>query len=51
MNTNTERKGWLTQQVQEAINDPRPSVSHSEVVAEWAIERAALLKQVESKVR
>jgi hypothetical protein len=40
-------EGWLTQQVQEAIDDPRPSVPHSEVVAEWAAERAALLKQAE----
>ena len=41
-------KGWLTQQVQEAIDDPRPSVSHSEVLAEWEAERAALLKQAEN---
>ena len=41
-------KGWLTQQVQEAIDDPRPSVSHAEVVAEWELERAALLKQADS---
>lgn len=41
-------KGWLTQQVQEAIDDPRPSVPHSEVVVEWTAERAALLKQAES---
>lgn len=41
-------KGWLTLQVQEAIDDPRPSVSHEHVAAEWKIERAALLKQAES---
>jgi len=41
-------KGWLTQQVQEAIDDHRPSVPHSEVAAEWAAERAALLRQAES---
>lgn len=41
-------KGWLTQQVQEAINDPRPSVPHSEVAAEWATERAELIKRAES---
>jgi hypothetical protein len=40
-------EGWLTQQVQEAIEDPRPSVPHSEVTAEWATERAALLKEAE----
>jgi hypothetical protein len=41
-------KGWLTQLVQEAIDDPRPNVSHCEVVADWAAERAALLKQAEN---
>jgi hypothetical protein len=41
-------KGWLTQQVQEAIDDPRPSVPHDEVAAEWARERAVLLKQAEN---
>ena len=40
--------GWLTQQVQEAIDDPRPSVPHSEVAAEWETERAALVKRTES---
>lgn len=40
-------KGWLTLQVQAAIDDPRPSVPHSEVAAEWATERAALLQQAE----
>ncbi|MFN5350631.1 MAG: hypothetical protein ACK5A0_14035 [Polaromonas sp.] len=38
-------KGWLTQQVQEAIDDPRPSIPHDAVVAEWNTERAALLKR------
>lgn len=41
-------KGWLTQQVQEAIDDPRPSVPHEQVVAEWEIERAALARQAKS---
>lgn len=40
-------QGWLSQQVQEAIDDPRPSVPHSEVAADWAAERAALLRQTE----
>jgi len=35
---------WLAGQVQEAIDDPRPSVPHAQVAAEWAIERAALIK-------
>ncbi len=39
---------WLTQQVQEALDDDRPSLAHSEVVAEWEIERAALLRQAEA---
>ena len=38
-------KGWLAKEVQEAIDDPRPSVPHDQVAAEWATERAALLKQ------
>lgn len=38
---------WLTQQVQEALDDDRPSLAHSEVVAEWEIERTVLLKQAE----
>ncbi len=42
-------KGWLTNEVQEAIDDPRPSVPHAQVAAEWATERAALLKQAKSK--
>ncbi len=40
-------QGWLTEQVQEAIADPRPSVPQSEVAAEWQTERAALLKLAE----
>ena len=41
-------KGWLTRQIQEAIDDPRPSVPHAQVAAEWATERAALLKRAEA---
>lgn len=40
---------WFRGQVQEAIDDPRPSVPHDQVVAEWNAERAALLKQAERK--
>lgn len=39
---------WLSQQVQEAIDDPRPSVSHAQVAAEWKLERAALARQAKS---
>lgn len=41
-------KGWLSQEVQEAIDDPRPSVPHEQVVDEWQKERAVLLKQAEN---
>ncbi len=39
---------WLTQQVQEAIDDPSPSVPHTQALDDWAIERAALLLQAEN---
>ena len=35
---------WLRVEVEEALNDSRPSMPHDQVAAEWAIERAALLK-------
>lgn len=38
-------KGWLAAEVQAAIDDPRPSVPHDQVAADWAIERAALLER------
>lgn len=41
-------KSWLTKEVQEAIDDPRPSVPHAQVAAEWELERAALAKQATS---
>lgn len=41
-------KGWLTQQVQEAIDDPRPSVPHGQVLDDWKIERTALLNKLEN---
>jgi len=41
-------KTWLTEQVNEAINDPRPSVAHEDVAAAWAVERATLLARAES---
>jgi len=37
---------WFRAQVQEALDDPRPSIPHEQVEAEWAKERAALLKRV-----
>ena len=36
---------WFRAQVQEALDDPRPGVPHAEVKAEWAEERAGLLKR------
>ena len=40
-------QGWLSQQVREALDDPRPSVPQDEVAAQWALERSALLKRVD----
>ncbi len=37
-------KGWLTKEVQEAIDDPRPSVPHAQVAAEWATDRAGEIR-------
>ena len=36
---------WFRAQVQEALDDPRPSIPHEQVQAEWVIERAELLKR------
>lgn len=36
---------WFRAQVQEALDDPRPGIPHEQVQAEWAIERAGLLKR------
>ena len=41
-------KGWLTKEVQEALDDPRPNVPYELMAAEWKIERAALAKQIKS---
>jgi hypothetical protein len=37
---------WFRQQVQEAIDDPRPSIPHDEVMAEFAERRAALREKI-----
>ena len=36
---------WFRAQVQEAIDDPRPSIPHEQVMAEFAERRTALLKR------
>lgn len=41
---------WFRGQVQEAIDDPRPSIPHEEVAAEFAGRRAALRKRIADKV-
>lgn len=46
--TTASYKSWLAKEVQEAIDDPRPSVPHAQVAAEWKLERAALIKQAKS---
>ena len=40
---------WFRAQVQESIDDPRPSIPHEQVMAEFAERRAALRKQVGTK--
>lgn len=40
--------GWLAKEVQDAIDDPRPSVPQAQVEAEWKIEREALLQRAEN---
>ncbi len=42
-------KGWLAQEVQAALDDPRPSVPHEQVADEWQQERAALQKRAENR--
>lgn len=39
---------WLNAQVQEAIDDNQPNISHKQVMTDWQKQRAALLKQAES---
>jgi len=41
---------WFRDQVQEATDDPRPSIPHAEVTTEFAKKRAALRKRVTAKV-
>lgn len=36
-------KSWLAKEVQEAIDDPRPSVSQAEAVRSWEVKRKDLL--------
>jgi hypothetical protein len=40
---------WFRAQVQEAIDDPRPSIPHEQVTAEFAERRTALLKRTGRK--
>lgn len=42
---------WLTQEVQQAIDDPRPSIPHEEVKAEWELERATLLQRASNTAK
>ena len=36
---------WLAAEIQEAIDDPRPSIPHDQVMAEMDADIAALLKK------
>ena len=40
---------WFRAQVQESLDDPRPSIPHEEVMAEFAGRRAALRKRATAK--
>jgi hypothetical protein len=40
---------WLAKEVQEALDDPRPLVAHSEVLRRSAIRRVELLKRAKLK--
>ena len=40
---------WFRAQVQESIDDPRPSIPHEEVKAEFAAKRATLRKRMSKK--
>jgi hypothetical protein len=39
---------WLNKEVQAAIDDQSPSITHAEVLAAWQIERSKLLQQAEN---
>jgi hypothetical protein len=39
---------WFREQVQSALDDPRPSVRHDEVSARWAKKRAQLVKKTKA---
>lgn len=39
-------RDWLTKEVQEAIDDPRPSIPHAQVKAEFAERRKALRQRI-----
>lgn len=36
---------WLEKEIQDAIDDPRPSIPHDQIVANWQIRKAELLEQ------
>lgn len=40
---------WLAAEIQEAIDDPRPSIPHDQVMAEMDADIAALLKKLKKK--
>ena len=40
---------WFRNQVQAALDDPRPAIPHEEVAARWARKRAQLLKKVKAR--
>jgi DNA-damage-inducible protein J len=43
-----EYDAWVCTKVQEALDDPRPPVSHEEMKRRWALRRTELLAQAEA---
>ncbi|WP_373997161.1 hypothetical protein [Duganella sp. SG902] len=41
-----EYDAWVRQQIQEALDEPRPGIPHSAVKKKFAARRAALLKKL-----
>ncbi|MGZ5076795.1 MAG: antitoxin PaaA2 family protein [Methylobacter sp.] len=40
---------WLEKEIQDAIDDPRPSIPHDRIVANWNLRRAELLEQAKKQ--
>jgi DNA-damage-inducible protein J len=45
LTNNVEHDAWFRAKVQEALNDPRPAISHKKVESHFAKRRAAALRK------